>query len=219
MPIEFHREGPWELPEAWVWARLGDVCKHPGRIDPARQLTGTFRYIDLSAIDDGKVAQSQNLLVAKAPSRARQPVQSGDTLLSCVRVYLRNNAIVPDELDGSVGSTAFCILRPSESIDPRYLFWFVHSRKFTEILIPLQRGNSPPAVLDEDVRDQLVPVPPLPEQRRIVARIDELFTEIADGEASPRDRYHGWTLLFLRNAGCAAIRTGVRDRATHVRCG
>ena len=161
MPIEFHRDGPWELPKGWVWARLGDVSRHPGRIDPARQMTGSFRYIDLSAIEEGKVAQPQNLSVADAPSRARQPIQSDDTLLSCVRVYLRNNAIVPNELDGSVASTAFCVLRPSEAIEPHYLFWFVHSRKFTEILIPLQRGNSPPAVLDDDVRDQLVPVPPL----------------------------------------------------------
>jgi Co/Zn/Cd efflux system component len=27
MAIEFHRDGPWELPEGWVWARLGDVCQ------------------------------------------------------------------------------------------------------------------------------------------------------------------------------------------------
>ena len=184
MPIEFHRDGPWGLPEGWVWARLADVCQHAGRIDPARQLEGSFRYVDLSAVDDGKITQPQNLLAGNAPSRARQPIRAGDTLLSCVRVYLRNNAIVPDELDGAVASTAFCVLRPSDAIDPRYLFWFVHSRKFTEVLIPIQRGNSPPAVLDEDVRDQLIPIAPLAEQRRIVARIDELFTEIADGETA-----------------------------------
>jgi type I restriction enzyme S subunit len=214
MAIEFHRDGPWESREGWVWARLEDVCKNPERIDPARQLTSRFRYIDLSAIDDGKIVQAQNLSVAQAPSRARQRVRSGDTLLSCVRVYLRNNAIVPDELDGSVASTAFCILRPSEAIDARYLFWFVHSRKFTETLIPLQRGNSPPAVLDDDVRDQLIPVPPLPEQRRIVARIDELFTEIADGETSlarAREDLDTWRRALLKAAVTGELRRGWRE--------
>lgn len=184
MAIEFHRDGPWELPEGWVWARLGDVCRHPGRIDPKRQLRGQFRYIDLSAIEDGKITQSQFIPVERAPSRARQPVRSGDTLLSCVRVYLRNNVIVPDELNGSIASTAFCILRPTEAADPHYIFWFVHSRKFTETLVPLQRGNSPPAVLDDDVRDQLIPIAPRAEQGRIVGRIEELFNEIADGESA-----------------------------------
>jgi hypothetical protein len=27
MPIEFHRDGPWHLPEGWVWARLGDIAQ------------------------------------------------------------------------------------------------------------------------------------------------------------------------------------------------
>jgi type I restriction enzyme, S subunit len=181
LELEFHRDGPWDLPKGWVWARLGDVARGTRRTDPARLVRGRFTYIDLSAVDDGKVTRPQFLPVADAPSRARQPVASGDTLLSCVRVYLRNNAIVPPDFDGAFASTAFCVLRPTSALDPEFLFWFVHSHKFTETLIPLQRGNSPPAVLDDDVRDQWIPVPPLAEQQRIVARINELFTVPAEG--------------------------------------
>ncbi len=203
MPIESHRDGLWELPEGWVWARLGDVCKQPGRIDPARQLKGHFHYIDVSALNDGRVTRPQDLAAARAPSRARQSVRAGDTLLSCVRVYLRNNALVPEELDGAVASTAFCVLRPTEVVDPRYVFWFVNSGKFTDVLVPLQRGNSPPAVLDEDVRDQFIPVAPIAEQRRIATRIDELFTEIGDGETAlsqARDDLDSWYRALLKAA-------------------
>lgn len=212
--IEVHRDGPWELPRGWVWARLGDVSHHPGRIDPARQLQGNFRYIDLSAIDDGVVGEPAALSAVQAPSRARQSVKAGDTLLSCVRVYLRNNAIVPTNLDGAVASTAFCVLRPGGAIDPRFLFWYVHSRKFTEILVPLQRGNSPPAVLDADVRDQLTPIPPLAEQQRIVARIDELFTEIADGETAlkrARTDLGFWRRSLLKAAVTGELTSEWRD--------
>jgi type I restriction enzyme, S subunit len=203
MPIDFHHDGLWELPEGWVWTRLNDICKYPGRIDPAKDRKGQFQYIDLSAVDAGKITQPQILPVERAPSRARQPVRARDTLLSCVRVYLRTNAFVSDELDGSVASTAFCVLRPGDAIDPQYLFWFVQSRKFTNVLIPLQRGNSPPAVLDDDVRDQLIPIAPLAEQRRVVARIDELFTEIADGEAAlarARNDLNTWRRALLKAA-------------------
>jgi type I restriction enzyme S subunit len=141
MPIDFHRDGPWDLPDGWVWARLGDVSCEAGRVDPARQMDGQFTYIDLSALDNGKIVKPQLLPVSAAPSRARQPVVSGDTLLSCVRVYLRNNALVSTDLCGAVASTAFCVLRPTDVIDAKFLFWFVHSRKFTETLVPLQRGN------------------------------------------------------------------------------
>src|SRR5208337_2939594 len=43
--------------------------------------------------------------------------------------------------------------------------------------------NSPPAVVDSDVKAQPFPLPPLDEQRRIVERIDALFADIANGEA------------------------------------
>jgi type I restriction enzyme S subunit len=217
MAIEFHRDGPWDLPEGWVWARLGDVSREAGRIDPARQMQGQFTYIDLSAVDDGKVFKPQHLPVGEAPSRARQPVASGDTLLSCVRVYLRNNAVVPPELDGAVASTAFCVLRPTTALDPNFLFWFVHSRKFTETLIPLQRGNSPPAVLDDDVRDQWMPIAPLAEQRRIVARIDELFTDIADGETEltrARDDFGTLRRSLLKAAVSGGLTREWRDLTT-----
>jgi type I restriction enzyme S subunit len=203
MAIEFHREGPWALPNGWVWVRLGYVTRELGRIDPARQLKGQFTYIDLSAIDDGKVVTPKRLPVGNAPSRARQPVASGDTLLSCVRVYLRNNAMVPPDLDGAVASTAFCVLRPTSALDPKFLFWFIHSRKFTQTLIPLQRGNSPPAVLEDDVRDQWMPIAPLAEQQRIVARLDELFTDLGDGEtalALARDDLDTWRRALLKAA-------------------
>jgi type I restriction enzyme S subunit len=203
MPIEFHRDGPWDTPEGWVWAQLGGVSRETGRIDPARHMHGEFTYIDLSAVDDGRIVQAQHLPVDKSPSRARQPVASGDTLLSCVRVYLRNNALVPPELDGAVASTAFCVLRPTNVLDPKFLFWFIHSRKFTETLIPLQRGNSPPAVLDDDVRDQWIPIPPFAEQQRIVGRIDKLFTEIADGETAldrARDDLDTWRRSLIKAA-------------------
>ena len=37
MPIEFHRDGPWDVPEGWVWAQLAAVSRETGRTDPARQ--------------------------------------------------------------------------------------------------------------------------------------------------------------------------------------
>jgi type I restriction enzyme, S subunit len=70
-------------------------------------------------------------------------------------------------------------------------------------LLPLQRGNSPPAVLDSDIKAQPIPLAPLPEQRRIVARIDELFAEIDEGEAAlerARQSHDTWRRALLKAA-------------------
>ncbi|MEI6640390.1 MAG: hypothetical protein WCL10_00035 [Novosphingobium sp.] len=110
-------------------------------------------------------------------------MQTGDTVLSGVRVYLRNIVMVPaNTVD--VASTAFCVLRPGPDLDARFMHRWISSDWFINALIPLQRGNSPPAVLDADVRSQPVPVPPLKVQKRVADRIDSLFAEIDEGEAA-----------------------------------
>ena len=56
--------------------------------------------------------------------------------------------------------------------------------EFVNRLTPLQRGTSYPAVRDEDVKRQIIEIPPAREQERIVAKIDELFSELDAGVAS-----------------------------------
>lgn len=176
-------EGPWALPHGWCWVAISDVIQKIQTLDPRQARTATaFDYIDLSALSDGAVVGAQRMLGKDAPSRARQVVEPKDTLLSCVRVYLENVGLVGDALVSPVASTAFCVLRSNGATDPRYLNYFVRSRRFVQWLIPLQRGNSPPAVVDSDVKSRPLPLPPLAEQRRIVERIDALFEEIAEGE-------------------------------------
>jgi type I restriction enzyme S subunit len=179
------QEEPWALPQNWCWTSLGNTLDSIDTVDPNRKFgSDKFHYIDLGALEGGLIATPRLLHGTEAPSRARQIVRPGDTLFSCVRVYLQNIAIVRDGFTNPVASTAFCILRPSPAIEPRYLYYFVQSRRFIQWMIPLQRGNSPPAVLDADVKAQSFPLPPLAEQRRIAKKLDALFAEIAEGEAA-----------------------------------
>lgn len=111
-------------------------------------------------------------------------MRTGDTLFSCVRVYLENIAFVPPDLDGQIASTAFAVLRPREGIDARYLYWLTRSPQFIKAMIAAQRGNSPPAVQEGDVRGALIPIAPSSEQPRIAREIDTLFTDLDTAEAA-----------------------------------
>lgn len=182
-------EAPWDLPDNWRWARIQEISAEPVRGEPASRFEDAFRYLDVGSIN-GRNIHPKNIAVGQAPSRARQFVALGDTVLSGVRVYLRNMTLI--EIDNvDVVSTAFCVIRPSDEIDPKFLFRWVNSDLFINSLIPLQRGNSPPAVLDSDVRAQPIPVPPLQVQQAIVARTDTLFAEIDEGEAALADALGG----------------------------
>ena len=174
-------EGLWDLPDGWRWERLGDACLPVERGNPASRFNETFRYTDVGGVGEG--VEAKVVAVGDAPSRARQFVRAGDTLFSGVRINLRRTIFArPDMTD--VASTAFSVLSPDKHVDPRFLFLWTTTDSFIEALIPLQRGAQPPAVLDDDVRDQPMPLPPLETQREIVAGIDALFAEVEDGEAA-----------------------------------
>lgn len=172
-----------DLPTGWTEVALSDVCRSVSQRGPSAA-EAEFRYIDLGAIDNKtkRVVDASTLATAAAPSRAKQVVAGGDVLFSTVRIYLENIALIPSELDGAIASTAFTVLRPTTAVEPGYLYRWVTSKPFIQAVNALQRGNSPPSVQDGDVKSQRLPLPPLAEQQRIVSRIEELFSEIDEGE-------------------------------------
>ncbi len=176
------------LPDGWVRSTLDDVTLPIETTDPRRSPEKEFVYIDIGSIDNQTqtITNPKYILGQDAPSRARRIVAVGDVLFSTVRTYLKNIAIVADELDGELTSTGITVLRPSEAIESRYLFNFVRSDKFINEISKSQDGTLYPAVKDKVVRGAIVPLPPLEEQKRIVERIDNLTarTNRAKGELS-----------------------------------
>ncbi len=172
--------GKWPLPEGWVWKTLSSITQPILKIRPESEPEKVFTYLDISGIDNYRnvIAETKSYRGADAPSRARQQVRSGDVLFSTVRTYLKNIAVVPDVYDGQVASTGFSILRGESGVVGKYIFYYTLTEGFLDELSKLQRGSSYPAVRDNDVREQLIPLAPLPEQHRIVAEIEKQFTRL-----------------------------------------
>jgi len=195
-----------ELPEGWGWATIGDSCLPVDKIEPGLTPREPFCYIDISAIDRTAktIGDVQRILGEAAPSRARQLVKTGDILVSTVRPNLQTIAVVPQELDGEVASTGFCVLRPDEGLDPRWLFYWTLSPTFLESLLKKARGVSYPAVLDKDVRAEPIPLPPIDEQREIVETIKRRLADISRGVSmlSPVAARLGEFRASMREAAC-----------------
>ena len=138
-----------------------------------------FQYIDLSSVDqDTKtITEAREVACVEAPSRARQLVNAGDVLVSTVRPNLNGVARVTSVLDGATASTGFCVLRPEPSkIDGDYLFQWVKSSAFIGDMVSKATGASYPAVSDRIIFESQIPLPPLAEQRRIAAILDQAET-------------------------------------------
>jgi len=166
-----------KLAHVWQLARLKDVTVRPQRRRPGAEGSGTFTYVDVSAIDNRTNMVNRPRVVAnrEAPSRATYEIRSGDVLFSLVRPYLKNVARVPEELDGQVASSAFCVLRPAE-VDSRYLFYAVLRDEFIESVVTY--GHHSPSAREKEFLDLTIPVSPRDQQERIVDEIEQHWTRL-----------------------------------------
>ena len=170
------------VPASWARATLGDITVQ--KVDQ-RAPVSESSYIDISSIDRDKKEIGELRLVHadSAPTRARQWVKRGDVLVSMTRPNLNAVAMVPEQLNGAVASTGFDVLR-ALSVLPSWIFNRVRSREFIADVCQNLQGVVYPAVRPRDIRAHVLPIPPLPEQHRIVEAIESYLTRLDDAVAS-----------------------------------
>ena len=160
------------LPADWKLAPIRTVTIRTAQRDPSKQPQKTFRYVDVSGVDNTlfKVREATPLKGSEAPSRARKDIRRDDVIFATVRPTLKRVAMIPPELDGEIASTGYCVLRANtEKITPSFLYDCLLTDWFIGAVGKLERGASYPAVRDSDVFSAEIPLPPLSEQRKIAA--------------------------------------------------
>ncbi|AWT09053.1 restriction endonuclease subunit S [Stutzerimonas frequens] len=168
-------EKPFDLPTNWEWVRIAAVGHDWGQKTPDK----SFTYIDVGAVDNaaGRISTPQVLMAEGAPSRARKVVQPGTVIYSTIRPYLLNVAVIDEAYEQEpIASTAFAIIHPYLEMPARYFLWYLRSPVFVRYVESVQMGIAYPAINDGQFFSGLIPLPPLAEQHRIVAKVDELMT-------------------------------------------
>ena len=188
-----------DLPDGWKSVKLKDVCLKTSNIKWNDNNGEEFNYIDLSAVcrDSLQVTETVNVNKNNAPSRAKKIIYTGDVIFATTRPTLKRVAIIPNELNNQICSTGFTVLRPnSDKILTEYLFYSLLLDSFMIRMEALQRGASYPAVTDTDVKGFQIPLPPLPEQHRIVSILDHCFKAIDKAKANAEQNLRNAKELF-----------------------
>lgn len=170
----------------WQTRRLEQVIEKTDSVDPGKKPDEFFRYVDVSSVSNKsfKIVETNHLLGKHAPSRARRLIKSGDVLFATIRPTLRRIAVVPSELDKEVCSTGYFVFRTKPELNNRFLYYFLFTNRFMGAMESLQSGASYPAVNDTQLKKQEISFPPLEEQKRIVALLDETFEGIEKAQAN-----------------------------------
>lgn len=111
-------------------------------------------------------------------TKQQQVCLSGEFLVAEIDAKVGGFGIVPPELDGAVVSSHYFLFTLDETqIDQRYLSFYVRTPEFQD-QVTAKGSTNYAAIRPQHVLDYLIPLPPLDEQRRIVAHLDALTEQI-----------------------------------------
>ncbi|MCI7141006.1 restriction endonuclease subunit S [Alistipes sp.] len=162
-----------KFPQSWCWAKGKYIFSPMKSTKPKGE---TFQYIDIDSIDNVRqtIKGIKIIKSINAPSRASRYTQKGDIVFSMVRPYLRNIAKV--NINSCIASTGFYVCSPLDMLHSEFCYYLMISDYVVNGLNQFMKGDNSPSINKGDIDNWLFPLPPLAEQQRIVAKIEELFS-------------------------------------------
>ncbi len=179
-PIE-EDEIPFEIPESWEWVRLKDFIQFingdRGKNYPSKdKLSESGEIPFISAINiKGTSISNEKLLFLSQPqydALSQGKLKKNDIVL-CIRGSLGKAALYPFE-QGAIASS-LVILRNIGETSLQYILRFLTTPSFYSQINTYDNGTAQPNLSADNVANFIIPLPPLSEQRRIVAKIEELM--------------------------------------------
>lgn len=180
-------EVPFELPEGWVWARLGDL-RDPnytityGVLVPGPDKPGGIPFVriqDLDFAEEG-VAPSKHIALEVDAQYRRTNLRGGEILIGVVG-GVGKLAIAPNSWKGANIARAVARLVANKFIDRDYLFLALSSPWVQSYFNKGYKSIQPTlnvAVLERTP----IPIPPITEQKCVLAQIKTQLTECAEME-------------------------------------
>ena len=166
-------EIPFEIPDSWEWVRLGDMSNYGQctSVDTADIAPDTWS-LDLEEIEKGTGRLIERKTAAEKKSKSSKHVFTKGTLLySKLRTYL--NKVLVADMDG-VCTSEIVPIELNGGVNAEYVRLVLMSPYFLEYTASKGYGIKMPRVGTDDMKQSLIPLPPLDEQKRIVKRVEEL---------------------------------------------
>jgi type I restriction enzyme S subunit len=183
---------------AWPVVPLGRVLRHRSEfitIDDTR----VYRRCRVRLHAQGVVLRDRRTGGA-IRTRSQQVCRAGEFLVAEIDAKVGGFGIVPPDLDGAIVSSHYFLFEIDElQLDRRFLDFFIQTRDF-QGQVEAQGSTNYAAIRPAHVLGYRMPLPPLPEQRRLVARVEELAGKVAAARRLRGEATEGAAALAVAGA-------------------
>jgi len=173
-----------ELPEGWIWTSIGSICCTSSGGTPSRKnlnyYGGNIPWLKSGELNDGNISQSEEFITEQGLNNSSAKINNPDTLL--IALYGATVGKLGILTIAASTNQAICAITLPDELYTRFIFWYLKSIRRN--LLNSRIGGAQPNISQQIIRNLEIPIPPLPEQHRIVAKIEELFTRLDAGVAA-----------------------------------
>lgn len=172
-------EKPFDIPDSWKWVRLGDIGDWGAGATPLKSNheyyeNGTIPWILTGDLNDGHISSANQFITEKALNETSVKIKPvGSVLIAMYGATIGKLGILDIE---ATTNQACCACVTFSGISKMYLFDYLMfmKPKFIESGV----GGAQPNISRTKIVATPIPLPPLEEQKRIVAKLEELFEQL-----------------------------------------
>lgn len=168
-------EIPFDIPETWIWIRVGDVGSWGSGATPPRTNSayygGSIPWLKTGDLNDGFIKEVPEFITELALEKTSvrlNPV--GSVLMAMYGATIGKLGILEIPV---TTNQACCACIPYAGMYNKYLFYYLMSMRQT--YIGMAEGGAQPNISKEKIVNSILPLPPLEEQHRIVAKLEEIL--------------------------------------------
>jgi type I restriction enzyme S subunit len=166
------------LPEGWRWVKLGDICKTTSGGTPHRGNSnfygGSIPWVKSGELNDTIIVETEEAITSEALRSSSAKIFNKGTLL--VAMYGATVGKLGILGINAATNQAVCAIFTSEIIDRDYLFFHLLCER--QNLLKMSFGGAQPNISQAVIRNLEIPLPPIAEQKRLVAILNDRFAAI-----------------------------------------
>ena len=178
---------PFEIPGNWVWTTLGNIGIWQSGGTPSRSnksyYGGNIPWLKTGDLNDGLIINIPESITEEAVANSSAKINpTGSVLMAMYGATIGKLGILTFP---ATTNQACCACIEYYAITQYYLFYFLLSHR--DIFIAKGGGGAQPNISKEIIVNTAIPLPPLPEQERIIIEIERWFAFIDEIEQSKTD--------------------------------